>query len=390
MDACPVQKMGADHEKEKVQKNHMKEEEKPMVQKMDHEHEKDKVQKKDDHKMDEDMKKGSTVQTKHDASANSASPQVAASLKNAAGKGNKLPTKTMHEMNNSFGADFSNVRVHNDSEAVNMNQELQAQAFTHGPDIYFNQGKFDPNSAQGKFLLAHELTHVVQQGAGQPADEVQRKKIDHRSLTWGDFMGKVPKKASFDAETSSDITEFDSSSYPFKPLTATASGSTAHVGSKEINCEKGMAKDKHADMHPEKFKAFTVNIEASPSSILVKSFMWQEHSWAKAWTTDLKAREAKAGKQISDCNASIGSAFHNINAGCQANAVKCRAAFKKNKNMTFSLDGVTATNAGECANLVAPCVKKGKSTVSFSYQNQNGATAKPPTWQIVIRLLNKT
>lgn len=360
-----VQKMDADHEKEKVQKkdDHKKEEEKPMVQK------------KDDHKM-EDEKKGSAVQTKQEASANSASPQVAANLKNTAGKGNKLPAKTMHEMNNSFGADFNNVRIHNDSEAVSMNQELQAQAFTHGRDIYFNEGKFDPNSPQGKFLLAHELTHVVQQGEGQPADEVQRKKIDHRSLTWSDFMGKVPKKSNFEAETSSGMTDFDSSGYPFKPLTATASGTVAHSGSKDIDCEKGKAKDKHADMHPDKFKAFTVNIEANPASILVKSFMWQENSWAKAWTTDLKAREAKAGKAIAGCNASISKSLHDITAGCQANAAQCRADFKKNKNIVFNLGSAKATNPGECADLVDPCVKEAKSSVSFSYHNGNGVTAK--------------
>ncbi len=389
-----VQKMDADHEKEKVQKkdDHMKEEEKPVVQKMElpekkkeaetsvqkkeADNDKEKVQKKDDHMKEEEKTKGSAVQTKHDASANKASPKIAANLKNSAGKGNKLPAKTMHEMNNSFGADFRNVRVHNDSEAISMNNELQAQAFTHGRDIYFNEGKFDPDSAQGKFLLAHELTHVVQQGASQPANEVQRKKIDHRSLTWSDFMGKVPKNAEYDAQTSSGMTDFDSSGYPFKPLTATASGTIAHSGSKNTDCEKGKAKDKHADMHPDKFKAFTVNIEASPASILVKSFMWQENSWAKAWTTDLKAREAKAGKAIAGCNASITKSLHDINAACQANAAQCRAAFKKNKNIVITLDGAKATNTGECADLVDPCVKNGKSSISYSYQNDNGVTAK--------------
>ena len=76
----PVQKMGADHEKEKVQKkdNHMKEEEKPAVQKMGADHEKEKLQKKDDHMKEEEKKKGSAVQAKQDASANTTSPQVAA------------------------------------------------------------------------------------------------------------------------------------------------------------------------------------------------------------------------------------------------------------------------------------------------------------------------
>jgi hypothetical protein len=104
--------------------------------------------------------------------------------------------------------------------------------------------------------------------------------------------------------------------------------------------------------------------------------MWQENSWAKAWTTDLKAREAKAGKAIAGCNASITKSLHDINAACQANAAQCRAAFKKNKNIVITLDGAKATKAGECADLVDPCVKNGKSSISYSYQNDNGVTAK--------------
>ena len=44
---------------------------------------------------------------------------------------------------------------------------MQAQAFTHGSDIYFNDGKYNPDTESGKLLLAHELTHVIQQGEGQ-------------------------------------------------------------------------------------------------------------------------------------------------------------------------------------------------------------------------------
>jgi len=51
-----------------------------------------------------------------------------------------------------------------------MNKELNAQAFTHGRDIYFNAGKYDPESTQGKKLLAHELTHVVQQTGAKTQD----------------------------------------------------------------------------------------------------------------------------------------------------------------------------------------------------------------------------
>ncbi len=86
-------------------------------------------------------------------------------LASSKGKGSKLDEHTRTEMESGFGADFSNVRVHTDSEAVGMSQELGAQAFTNGSDIYFNQGKYDPTSDQGKHLLAHELTHTIHQGA---------------------------------------------------------------------------------------------------------------------------------------------------------------------------------------------------------------------------------
>jgi hypothetical protein len=69
-------------------------------------------------------------------------------------------------MESAFGADFSGVRVHTGSEAVQMSQDLNAHAFTHGSDVYFNSGKYSPSTTEGGRLLAHELTHTVQQGGG--------------------------------------------------------------------------------------------------------------------------------------------------------------------------------------------------------------------------------
>lgn len=86
-------------------------------------------------------------------------------LESAKGGGEAIPETTLQEMNQSFGADFSNVRVHQGSQAVQMNQQLGAQAFTNGNNVFFNQGKFKPESSEGKHLLAHELTHTIQQGA---------------------------------------------------------------------------------------------------------------------------------------------------------------------------------------------------------------------------------
>jgi hypothetical protein len=70
-------------------------------------------------------------------------------------------------METGFGARFAGVRIHTGADAVDMNRRLRAHAFTHGKDIFFNAGKYEPDSTRGRRLLAHELTHVVQQGAAK-------------------------------------------------------------------------------------------------------------------------------------------------------------------------------------------------------------------------------
>ncbi|MEZ4992493.1 MAG: DUF4157 domain-containing protein [Saprospiraceae bacterium] len=86
-------------------------------------------------------------------------------LRQSKGGGRSMDRETKDNMESGFGADFSNVRIHTGSEAAGMSNQIGAQAFTHGSDIYFNKGKYDPGSDTGKHLLAHELTHTVQQGA---------------------------------------------------------------------------------------------------------------------------------------------------------------------------------------------------------------------------------
>lgn len=111
------------------------------------------------------------------ATPRTASSSVESSLRSSKGGGAPLPAKTRQQMESSFGADFSGVRVHDGSAARQMSKDLNAQAFTHGKDIYFNEGKYDTSSTGGKHLLAHELTHVVQQTGGKTAGNrpVQRK-----------------------------------------------------------------------------------------------------------------------------------------------------------------------------------------------------------------------
>ncbi|MDX2303687.1 MAG: DUF4157 domain-containing protein [Microscillaceae bacterium] len=92
-----------------------------------------------------------------------ADSQIESQINSSKGSGSPMDTQTLSAMNNSFGADFSGVRIHTSSQSVQMNQELRARAFTVGNDIHFNQGEYNPGSTEGKKLLAHELTHTVQQ-----------------------------------------------------------------------------------------------------------------------------------------------------------------------------------------------------------------------------------
>lgn len=86
-------------------------------------------------------------------------------LNNEKGKGATLNGSVKEDMENTFGADFSQVRIHTGETSAGMNRDIQAKAFTHGNDIHFSKGRYDPGSTEGKSLLAHELTHTIQQGA---------------------------------------------------------------------------------------------------------------------------------------------------------------------------------------------------------------------------------
>ena len=82
----------------------------------------------------------------------------------AQGQGMASPTRNF--MERSFGADFSGVRIHTGAESHQMNQMIGARAFTHGNNIYFGNGNYQPQSSEGMHLLAHELTHTLQQKGG--------------------------------------------------------------------------------------------------------------------------------------------------------------------------------------------------------------------------------
>ncbi|WP_019503913.1 DUF4157 domain-containing protein [Pleurocapsa sp. PCC 7319] len=88
------------------------------------------------------------------------------SVQKEKGRGQPISDKVRGKLEQGFGADFSDVRIHTDTQSDRLNQSIQARAFTTEQDIFFRQGAYDPSSKQGQQLLAHELTHVVQQSGG--------------------------------------------------------------------------------------------------------------------------------------------------------------------------------------------------------------------------------
>src|SRR5262249_13208102 len=89
--------------------------------------------------------------------------------------GSPLDAGSAREMGFRFGYDFSGVRVHTGSHAARSADELNAEAYTVGFDIVFGANRYSPDTAQGRRLLAHELTHVVQQSQGPAAPRTIRR-----------------------------------------------------------------------------------------------------------------------------------------------------------------------------------------------------------------------
>jgi hypothetical protein len=92
--------------------------------------------------------------------------ETAGRIDRARGGGQALDGALQAQMGESMGYDLSGVRVHTSPEADALNRQLSARAFTTGQDVFFRSGEYDPHSSSGQELIAHELTHVVQQGTG--------------------------------------------------------------------------------------------------------------------------------------------------------------------------------------------------------------------------------
>ncbi|NOU16599.1 MAG: DUF4157 domain-containing protein [Bacteroidales bacterium] len=149
----------------------------------------------------EDEEKGK-IQMSVGSSSNNQVPQVSSSLasqlNSTKGQGSPLSEGVSREMGQKIGGNFNNVRVHTDDNAVRMNKELGAKAFTHGNDIYFNNGQYNPENSSERHLLVHELTHVIQQKQHSAQRKIMRavteQGVDAEFIKWADENKRVKDK----------------------------------------------------------------------------------------------------------------------------------------------------------------------------------------------------
>lgn len=120
--------------------------------------------------------------------AGSAPANFEGEINRAKGGGQPLAPDLQQKMGNAMGADFSGVKIHTDSQSDKLNRSIQAKAFTTGQDVFFRQGTYNPGSTSGQELIAHELTHVMQQNSG-----VAARKPDSESSTKPD-LGTVVQR----------------------------------------------------------------------------------------------------------------------------------------------------------------------------------------------------
>ncbi|MBR4585752.1 MAG: DUF4157 domain-containing protein [Bacteroidales bacterium] len=119
--------------------------------------------------------------------------ELESTLLSQKGGGIAMPSVALKSMGHAFGQDFSQVRIHADSTAARLSKSIAARAFTHGNDIFFNQGQYDPASNEGRRLLAHELAHVAQKSGkiARDTDHALQTSIVHdffvSNWNWGLF-----------------------------------------------------------------------------------------------------------------------------------------------------------------------------------------------------------
>jgi hypothetical protein len=159
---------------------------------------------------EEEVQMKPMVQRLSTTGGTAATPDVEESIQQAKGSGQPLAENVREPMERAFGADFSGVKIHTDSKSDQLNQSIQARAFTTGQDLFFKAGEYNPGSKGGQELLAHELTHVVQQSGNQLLQSSSLSQVlsspDHSTVQCAGKSGEFKDQSSLDSHYQKHVT----------------------------------------------------------------------------------------------------------------------------------------------------------------------------------------
>lgn len=211
-----------------------------------------------------------------------ASPDFEAAVEAAKSGGVPLPPKAKTFMEDRFGADFSKVRIHLDAEADRLCKQIGAKAFAIGYHIFFSSGRFNPDTRDGRFLLAHELTHVVQQKGGirtqeeraAAAEEEANRKPEEAQAAAEDVQSApeeaqtAPKEAQAAEEVQSapEETQAAAEEVQSAPDEAQAAPEQAQAAPEEAQstAEEAQAAPEEAQAAPEEAQSTPEEAQAAP------------------------------------------------------------------------------------------------------------------------------
>ncbi len=146
---------------------------------------------------------GSKGEIKHATKNESRGQGIESYVSSLSGKGQHLSRSEQAFFAARFGRTFDGVRLHTDQSAYKAASSINAKAFTHGNHIVFNQGAYQPNQSESMHLLAHELTHTVQQSQGQESS-IQREPLDEEQSEFNPD-GEYSKPPAMDSETAEKL-----------------------------------------------------------------------------------------------------------------------------------------------------------------------------------------
>ncbi|WP_024769964.1 eCIS core domain-containing protein [Aquimarina macrocephali] len=127
------------------------------------------VQEKEEEEVSEVQHKSKILQRK-EIGVPTVTNTIESRIQRASDNGKPMNKSVKGSMESGFGTDFSGVKVHTDSESSSLNKQMSSKAFTYKNNVFFGENQYQPETKEGKHLIAHELTHVVQQGHAQKGE----------------------------------------------------------------------------------------------------------------------------------------------------------------------------------------------------------------------------